>query len=342
MYQAKAYAQGRDIFIAPGQEHHLPHEAWHVVQQMQGRVKPTAIVNGVELNDDAELEREAEEMGIAVINTNQQKQYHNNIIESPNKFIAILQFHLVKDRLNVVGENHDESGNRRELEIRVCRAYTNSTNYWLEGEFKVDGIQGDAPILRLKHGTAIYQAQLNEYIEPAYVLHVNRLLQCLVPDLEGDMSEAQQYLPNADEVTQNMHELDIAIKRFFAKPLNLTQLVRVEGKHHPVYRGINENEYFQDIKTQINELCKKLGSSNDHFNLSMQRSINMHNFANQSYFKKGVWKIGDDHRKDIAQYSFGLNRQYNLVSIAEFNSIIEDYQKQLSDARIPRPASPKD
>ncbi len=37
--QAHAYAQGSDIFVAPGQEHHLPHEAWHVVQQRQGRVR---------------------------------------------------------------------------------------------------------------------------------------------------------------------------------------------------------------------------------------------------------------------------------------------------------------
>jgi hypothetical protein len=38
---AHAYAQGADIHLAPGQEKHLPHEAWHVVQQAQGRVKPT-------------------------------------------------------------------------------------------------------------------------------------------------------------------------------------------------------------------------------------------------------------------------------------------------------------
>ena len=38
---ALAYAQGTDIHVAPGQERHLPHEAWHVVQQAQGRVKPT-------------------------------------------------------------------------------------------------------------------------------------------------------------------------------------------------------------------------------------------------------------------------------------------------------------
>ena len=33
---ALAYAQGSDIHVAPGQEQHLPHEAWHVVQQAQG------------------------------------------------------------------------------------------------------------------------------------------------------------------------------------------------------------------------------------------------------------------------------------------------------------------
>jgi len=38
---AHAFAQGSDIHLAPGQEQHLPHEAWHVVQQAQGRVKPT-------------------------------------------------------------------------------------------------------------------------------------------------------------------------------------------------------------------------------------------------------------------------------------------------------------
>ena len=38
---ALAYAQGNDIHLAPGQEKQLPHEAWHVVQQKQGRVRPT-------------------------------------------------------------------------------------------------------------------------------------------------------------------------------------------------------------------------------------------------------------------------------------------------------------
>lgn len=60
---AHAYAQGRNIHLASGQEKHLPHEAWHVVQQAQGRVKPTLQAKGVAINDDPGLETEADVMG---------------------------------------------------------------------------------------------------------------------------------------------------------------------------------------------------------------------------------------------------------------------------------------
>ena len=49
--------------MGPGQEKHLPHEGWHVVQQMQGRVKRTMQMKGVSINDDAGLEKEADVMG---------------------------------------------------------------------------------------------------------------------------------------------------------------------------------------------------------------------------------------------------------------------------------------
>jgi hypothetical protein len=65
---ALAYAQGTDIHVAPGQEKHLPHEAWHVVQQKQGRVKPTTQMKGnVNVNDDKSLEKEADVMGAKAI-----------------------------------------------------------------------------------------------------------------------------------------------------------------------------------------------------------------------------------------------------------------------------------
>ncbi len=61
---AHAYAQGTDIHLASGQEKHLPHEAWHVVQQKQGRVQPTTMMKAkVPINDDQDLEKEADIMG---------------------------------------------------------------------------------------------------------------------------------------------------------------------------------------------------------------------------------------------------------------------------------------
>ena len=64
---ALAYAQGADIHVGPGQEQHLPHEAWHVVQQRQGRVTPTFQLQGIGVNDDRGLEAEADRMGTRAI-----------------------------------------------------------------------------------------------------------------------------------------------------------------------------------------------------------------------------------------------------------------------------------
>ena len=61
--QAFAYTDGKEIHVGPRQDKYLPHEAWHVVQQAQGRVKPTAQAMGVPINNEPSLEREAETMG---------------------------------------------------------------------------------------------------------------------------------------------------------------------------------------------------------------------------------------------------------------------------------------
>ncbi len=65
--QAFAYTQGTAIHVAPGQEKYLPHEAWHVVQQKQGRVRPTLQLQGVGVNDNEGLEKEADAMGARAI-----------------------------------------------------------------------------------------------------------------------------------------------------------------------------------------------------------------------------------------------------------------------------------
>src|SRR6202012_4034118 len=84
--QAHAYAQGTDIHVAPGQEKYLPHEAWHVVQQKQGRVKPTMqMKQGVQVNDDKGLEKEADVMGSKAIQMHHEGKTQN---ESPSYTFA--------------------------------------------------------------------------------------------------------------------------------------------------------------------------------------------------------------------------------------------------------------
>src|SRR5258707_5734007 len=60
---ALAYTQGTEIHVGPGQEQYLPHEAWHVVQQMQRRGGPPLPVPGATGNDDQGGEKKSQATG---------------------------------------------------------------------------------------------------------------------------------------------------------------------------------------------------------------------------------------------------------------------------------------
>jgi hypothetical protein len=83
---AHAYAQGNQIHVASGQEKHLAHEAWHVVQQKQGRVKPTKqLKSKVGVNDEPHLEKEADVMGMKAA------QFHKSDRKEEKKCSCSLQ-----------------------------------------------------------------------------------------------------------------------------------------------------------------------------------------------------------------------------------------------------------
>ena len=93
--QAHAYAQGSDIHVAPGQEQHLPHEAWHVVQQAQGRVKPTVqMKGGVNVNDDVGLEAEADVMGEKAVVKATEIDVSKNCGVAKHSPLPVLQRHI--------------------------------------------------------------------------------------------------------------------------------------------------------------------------------------------------------------------------------------------------------
>lgn len=125
--QAHAYAQGNQIHLASGQEKHLPHEAWHVVQQKQGRVKPTMqLKNQVNINDDAGLEKEADVMGVRALHRPIQRKSKLRNAESQTEVVqraiavggapgplrgaSLTKFNEVVLALNVAGVNFVPGG----------------------------------------------------------------------------------------------------------------------------------------------------------------------------------------------------------------------------------------
>ncbi|NEQ80442.1 MAG: DUF4157 domain-containing protein [Moorea sp. SIO2I5] len=90
---AHAYTQGKAIEVAPGQERHLHHEAWHVVQQMQGRVRSTKEVNGVGVNDDRGLEREADVMGQRAVQRTSIRTREGT--DNPKNISEVIQCYLI-------------------------------------------------------------------------------------------------------------------------------------------------------------------------------------------------------------------------------------------------------
>ena len=103
---AHAYAQGTDIHVAPGQEQHLPHEAWHVVQQKQGRVQATMQMKaGVPVNNDAGLENEADVMGQKALAAGQDGEVTQQVsINNSNSTNAPMQFALTRSMQKIIDE----------------------------------------------------------------------------------------------------------------------------------------------------------------------------------------------------------------------------------------------
>jgi len=115
--QAHAYAQGTDIHVAPGQEKHLPHEAWHVAQQKQGRVQPTKQLKGTSINDDVSLENEADVMGAKAIqmksNVAQLHQHEARMKDRRNKK------RVLKRAISDIYSKGDDSGPANVAQIGV-------------------------------------------------------------------------------------------------------------------------------------------------------------------------------------------------------------------------------
>jgi len=132
---AHAYAQGAEIHVAPGQEKHLPHEAWHVVQQKQGRVKPTKQVGGVDVNDNVQLEKEADVMGAKASRMNDSNISITEVkVEAPVQRVA----QLIEYSEAIIGNIYYVEGQNRKL---IGKGYGWLKFEGLSGSYRASQVQ---------------------------------------------------------------------------------------------------------------------------------------------------------------------------------------------------------
>lgn len=169
---ALAYAQGTDIHVAPGQEKHLPHEAWHVVQQKQGRVQPTIQLQGININSDNRLEKEADEMGQKSVQQRGDKHINEESISSVGNLQKIAM--AKQDPEDVISKGKRKLGK----DIGVLRPYLGEYEknlcfiYGLISGFTLNGIISSLQTINSKRNP-ILQKNISHEVQKVIKLDQN-------------------------------------------------------------------------------------------------------------------------------------------------------------------------
>jgi hypothetical protein len=79
---AVAYAEGWDIYIAPGEEHALEHELAHVIDQLKGLAKETTEIGGQAIDGRTQMEERADKGAVeAKKDENSTNQQQNDLMQ---------------------------------------------------------------------------------------------------------------------------------------------------------------------------------------------------------------------------------------------------------------------
>jgi hypothetical protein len=226
--RALAYTQGTDIHVAPGQEKHLPHEAWHVVQQKQGRVKPTLQMKGKAINDDAGLEREADAMGH---HAQRSERQHNAVRgdrasePAPTTAASAAPDPALQRKIKGGAKVFDQTlPHAAQMGQPIANMLANNATYLTDdsGALKLDyGMTGKLKILSPDHhliGEQHNASSLKE-IEAAWGAIVPIFYESRMPDIAGPGIKAKAPDAKADAKDNKEEKAAAEPKASVAKPL---------------------------------------------------------------------------------------------------------------------------
>ncbi len=268
---------------------------------------------------------------------------------------------LSKDKLNVAGEIHPESDAQRELERAFSAEKTGSPNYWQEPEFKtLDGARADPTFHRLhQYMDYLYSLNLNTLIQrhdelngdipeakQNYINNWVTVTPYITENLNAFFKELKKYengtLIVSDESEQKI--LNKIIKNYrqslsgfwsnLTETFEIPELAVAEPKPKETTKGleisdflfVHELKLFWTYVTEVFKLFEEKSGNKNAEEISLARSMAMNHAAESKKDEKGVWKIGNDHVKDIIIKTDEQN--YNLITRPDFIKEFQEWENQ--------------
>ncbi len=355
--QAHAYAQGTDIHLAPGQQKHLPHEAWHVVQQKQGRVKPMMQFKGkVNINDDAGLEKEADVMGVKAV------QHANKVTGKPYKVVmanvGTVQRKINPHKLNLVGESHNKSEERRGKEKEYTETIFGAEGeYWLENEFKVlnndGGFErfGDPIHLRVINRLTNIKLGIQELKDkmkkersknsPATLDRINELLDRLTdsiqqaygllndhPDLTNGITYSENFIKrNKKRLYSNPHNSPENIIEILKNSMNSIRACKnYFSNNYPLQKKYMKNSYI-DYRSALSALQNSYADIETINTPKNVFEINLHEYNYGYYLKKAFNKLRKSRSRQMHEAAMLMKHKKGVWTMGELHivDIIKEY-----------------
>ncbi len=313
---AHAYAQGSDIHLAPGQDQHLPHEAWHVVQQRQGRVQPTMqLAEGVAINDDAGLEQEATDMG--------------------NR--AMSQSTMQLQAINAINSEYRTSMNKKVIQ-RISLEETQSLNSffyrnknliypnpmrWMEGKVSIDKYLNEVfGTLEDDEDVELWTNYKTYFVD--FDLEIQKSYDKMIILLKEDIGKLTMLVV---EVNQNINTAYIEFKKFgqlfrqteggFSAKGRAHAIDKVE-LHHPTKKLVSQSDEEEKMEIEDEEYAE---------DKSYTENISIDGNSISSVYKSNTVK------KKVAETSGALifGKKFSLKGGVKFKKDLDDFEEKVNN-----------
>ncbi|WP_166507353.1 DUF4157 domain-containing protein [Nostoc sp. 106C] len=291
--QALAYTQGKDIHVGKGQDRHLAHEAWHVVQQKQGRVKPTMKFKGNDVNDDPGLENEADVMGARA----SREQIHNPLRAMP------AQTKKANAHFNSI-----ETGKAEPVQRTIIQLVYNADEKLKEAQNKKD-----QALTKIK--SKDYEGARKLYVD------VKKITRDIYERNANPSSQDKVFKKHTDGANQCLKELIAGIQETSQKIID-----ELTNKMKDLYKKYedNLNQLYEEIASRIfrNQGIKEIteGLTKEENNLIE----NIEKIANE--YKEKELKDFNDKAKEDTDVSYSIDKT-RTASISDTKLIPLNFDK---------------